>query len=171
MWGLEPFNQPPKTCGEKTSRFLSPGYPVTAMYRAMPFADAEAKEGSLAEQPTTAPDADTRKAIIRRENGLPHLTYSDSSNCTRRRSKKTKIASYPSRTAPTSSASAAVTTPSSGGDRLWPPDKSQPNVGCVERPKNQQKTFGCGVQPWMLPVKDYIWDAPLMNQFASQLRH
>jgi len=38
-------------------------------------ADAEAKAGSLAEQPTTAPDADTRKAIIRRINGLPSLTH------------------------------------------------------------------------------------------------
>jgi len=33
-------------------------------------ADAEAKAGSLTEHPTTTPDADTHKAIIRRENGL-----------------------------------------------------------------------------------------------------
>jgi len=81
------------------SRFLSPGYPVSAAYRTMISPTRKQKQYRWLNNLQTQTSANHSSG----EKMVSHLPTHASSNCTRRRSTKPKRASCPSKTDPTSS--------------------------------------------------------------------
>jgi len=98
------------------SRFLSPGYPVSATYRTMISPTRKQRQYRFLNNLQTQTSAKHSSG----EKMASHLPNHASANCARRRSTKPKRAPCPSRTAPTSSKDIAQLKSSHFMNKLYP---------------------------------------------------